>query len=37
MDIADMGAWEGMGYTHYGPAIQIYEQMSRQDAYLYSS
>jgi hypothetical protein len=33
MDIADMGTWEGMRYTHYGPAIQIYEQMSRQDAY----
>ena len=31
MDITDMGTWEGMKYTHYGPAIQIYEQMERQD------
>lgn len=33
MDIDDMGTWEGMKFTHYGPAIQIYEQMGREDAF----
>jgi len=32
MNLEDMGTWEGMRYTHYGPAIQIYEQMARHDA-----
>jgi hypothetical protein len=30
VDLDDMGTWEGMKYTHYGPGIEIYEQMSRE-------
>jgi hypothetical protein len=30
MDLADMGTWEGMKYTHYGPGIEIYDRMSRE-------
>jgi hypothetical protein len=30
MDV--LGAWEGMKYTQYGPALEVYEQLDRNDA-----
>ncbi len=32
VDLSEMGTWEGMKYTHYGPAIEIYQQMDHRIA-----
>jgi len=32
VDLDDMGTLEAMKYTHYGPALQIYQQMDHRDA-----
>jgi hypothetical protein len=32
VELEDLGTWEAMRHTHYGPGIEIYEQMSREQA-----
>ncbi|MFP6733350.1 MAG: hypothetical protein VB959_05870 [Rhodospirillales bacterium] len=32
VELDDLGAWQAMKYTQYGPALEIYEQLSRDDA-----
>ena len=32
VELDDLAAWQAMKYTQYGPAIEIYEQLSRDDA-----
>ena len=32
VELDALGAWEAMKYTQYGPALEIYQQMNRDDA-----
>ena len=32
VELSDMGTWETMQYTPFGPAIQIYQRMDHRDA-----
>ena len=32
VELEHLGTWQAMRYTHYGPGIEIYERMSREQA-----